>query len=496
MKKFFLLILLAVLIGGCGNEYKQITSADELKTGRIGVWPASGYERMARKNFPDAQMVYVYSLSDLVMNLAEHKVDAIVLGKTYAKLLQAEGMNVDFLPDNLGDAKLSYAVPKSEHGRQLQQQLNEFIANLTANGELAALQAKWLSGDLSKCTFTKTATSGVNGKLRIVTDADNSPYVYLREGQVVGYEAELIDKFCAAYGYDYDVVVENFTTVLADISTQHADIAMNALENSLEHEDMMLFSATNSADQTVAIVSTGGSDNFLSSIADRIHRTLFDENRWRMFVEGTAWTIAATLASIICGTALGLAVFFVYRRNKIFNRITDAVYRTLQGVPILVLLLFFYYVVFGFVTVPAIVVAVTVLAIVLSLTVFTMLKSGTENFPRGQVEAALALGFSERRLFVKFVLPQIVREYFRQYQLALNGILLETSIIGYISVNDLTKMADLIRARTYDAFTSLLIAATVYVLLSRGLLIFTDFIAKKIDPKSRSREEILKGVKL
>ena len=97
---------------------------------------------------------------------------------------------------------------------------------------------------------------------------------------------------------------------------------------------------------------------------------------------------------------------------------------------------------------------------------------------------------------MKFVLPQVVREYFRPYQLALNTILLETSIIGYIAANDLTKMADLIRARTYDALTPLLIAAVIYMILSRVLLIVTDRIAEKINPKSRRREDILEGVKL
>ena len=162
----------------------------------------------------------------------------------------------------------------------------------------------------------------------------------------------------------------------------------------------------------------------------------------------------------------------------------------------MVMLLFFYYTVFSNVNLPASVTAVVVFSIVLSITVFALLKDGAQNIARGQTEAALSLGFSERRAFVKFILPQIVRNLFSQYQVALNITLMETAIVGYIAVQDLTRMADLIRARTYDAFIPIITITIVYLVLSRLLLMITDWTARRINPKNRSREKILKGVKL
>jgi polar amino acid transport system substrate-binding protein len=75
-------------------------------------------------------------------------------------------------------------------------------------------------------------------------------------------------------------------------------------------------------------------------------------------------------------------------------------------------------------------------------------------------------------------------------------ILLETSIVGYISVMDLTKMADLIRARTYDAFGPIITITIVYLVLSKLLMFVTDIISRRINPKNRVREKILDGVKL
>ena len=111
------------------------------------------------------------------------------------------------------------------------------------------------------------------------------------------------------------------------------------------------------------------------------------------------------------------------------------------------------------------------------------------------MEAALSLGFSKRRAFIKFILPQIVKNFFQPYQQALNITLLETAIVGYIAVQDLTKMADLIRARTYDALIPIILIALIYLLLSTLLMKITDRISRRLNPKNRKREEILKGVK-
>lgn len=501
MKKIFLpalIFLTAFFLCGCGVEYKQINSLDDLKSARIGAWPGCAYELRAREHFPNAQYVSLYLLSDLVQNLAQHKIDAFVIGKTYAENLRNNMPNVKYLPESLGDVPLSYIFPKNERGQKLRDQMNEFLATVEANGELDALRQKWLFGDESGRTFSKSKLTGENGKLQIGTDAQSFPFIYLRGQEPVGYEVELIDKFCAAYGYDYEIKIDSFVTMLADVSSGKLDIGTDAIEILPERQKSMNFANPTYVEQTVAVVSVGTSDeNFFAALIKRIKISLVDEDRWQMILEGTAKTLAITIASIIFGTALGFGVYMLYREeNKFVNKIIDGIYRTLQGVPTMVMLLFFYYTIFGNLDVPPIVTAVVVFSIVLSISVFILLKNGADAIPRGQTEAALSLGFSERRAFVKFILPQIVRNLFQSYQVALNVTLLETAIVGYISVQDLTRTADLIRARTYDAFVPIIIIAVIYFILSRLLLFVTDRFAEKINPKNRRREKILDGVKL
>lgn len=483
------------LFAGCQNEVRQINSVEDLKTARIGCWPECGYEIKAREVLPDAEYIYLDYLSDLVQNLMQHKIDAFVLGDAYIDELKRQGIPVDYLPQSLGEVPIAYIFTKSERGEKICSQMNEFIAKIKSNGELDALKLKWMESDEEQRILKKSNLSGENGKILIGTDAQSSPFVYLRGEEVVGFEVELIDKFCAAYGYDYEIKVELFETMLADVTLGKLDVGLDAIERMPEREQSMLFSEPTYINEVVAVINSNSaqSENYFN----RIKTSLINEERWQMLLKGTGTTLLITVSSIILGTLFGFLVYMIYREKfKYLNKIIDESIKIFQGLPTMVLLLFAYYIIFGNVNVSSTFVAITVFALILSVSVFVMLKSGAESIPKGQMEAALALGFSERRAFIKFILPQIVRIFFPSYKLALNAILLETAIVGYIAVTDLTRTADLIRARTYDAFVPIVAIAIIYLILSRLLMKIADKIAERLDPKNRKREKILSGVKL
>ena len=491
MKKIFLFVIFAsILFYGCQNNSKQINSLDDLKFAKIGAWQASAYELNAKNFLPNAKFFYSDNTSNLIQNLLQNKIDAFVIGKVFAENFIREGININFLPQNLGDVPSAYIFPKNPHGQQICNQMNDFIKKISENGELENLQKKWLDSDESQKIFKKSDLSGENGILKICTDADSFPFIYLREGQLVGYEIEIFDKFCAAYGYDYDFKIDNFFTMLIDVESGKFDVGMNGIEIMPEREKNFIFSNPTYTQETVLVIN---SENFSeNNFVERVKNSLIVENRWKIILEGTFTTLTITFFSIIFGSLLGFSIFMIYREKiLILNKIIDVIYRTLQGVPTMVLLLFFYYVIFGNFDFPAIFVAILVFSIILSISVFIILKNGAESISIGQTEAALALGFSERRAFLKFIFPQIISKFFSTYQMNLNVILLETAIVGYISVQDLTKTADLIRARTYDAFVPIITIAAVYLILSKILFFVTDFIEKKINPRNRSQEEIL-----
>ena len=69
-----------------------------------------------------------------------------------------------------------------------------------------------------------------------------------------------------------------------------------------------------------------------------------------------------------------------------------------------------------------------------------------------------------------------------------------TAVVGYVAVQDLTKMGDIVRSRTYEAFFPLIAVAIIYFVLAAILTFIVNNVEIHIDPRRRSQKDILKGV--
>ena len=160
-----------------------------------------------------------------------------------------------------------------------------------------------------------------------------------------------------------------------------------------------------------------------------------------------------------------------------------------------VLLMILYYIIFGSVSISGIVVAVVGFTLTFGAAVFGLLKMGVGAVENGQYEAAYALGYSNRRTFFKIILPQALPHVMPAYKGEIVGLIKATAIVGYIAVQDLTKMGDIVRSRTYEAFFPLIAITIIYFVLEGLIGLIVSRIGTNINPKKRSRANILKGVK-
>jgi len=71
-----------------------------------------------------------------------------------------------------------------------------------------------------------------------------------------------------------------------------------------------------------------------------------------------------------------------------------------------------------------------------------------------------------------------------------------TAIVGYIAVQDLTKMGDIVRSRTYEAFFPLIAVAVIYFILAGILNAIVGVIHNRIKPEKRTKNDILKGIEI
>ncbi len=500
MRKILLLSLIvtAIFIAGCG-EQKEIYSFDELQSARIGIYPGSAYELDAKKSFPDAKYIYLDSLSDFMQSLEAGKIDAFIVGRSHYNALKYRGIdNVKCLDQPIEKVSFAFFFQKNLVGENLAEQMNRFLKEIEKSGELDALKQKWFRADASQKYFEKSDLTGENGTLRLGTSANAVPFIYLERGEVTGYEVELFEKFCAAYGYNYTVAVKNFQGILFDLKTNALDVGVNGTEILDSRKQTLIFSNPHYTDDIVVVVRDYNADeNFFTAIKNKLVETLVEQDRWQMILEGVGVTVLVIALPTILSTILGFLLYLVYRKQyKIFNKVIDAIGTLLVGLPTIVILLIFYYVIFGSVNINGIIVVIVTFTILSGLNTMLLLKGGEKTIPKGQLEAAMALGFSERQAFIKFILPQIAQNFFPHYQNIVLGFMRGTAIVGYVSVQDLTRMADLIRARTFDAFVPLLIVSVIYLILSQLIMKSTGLFLKYINPKNRNRENILKGVKL
>ena len=133
-----------------------------------------------------------------------------------------------------------------------------------------------------------------------------------------------------------------------------------------------------------------------------------------------------------------------------------------------------YFVIFGSVDISKILVAVLAFGINSGAYVAEIFRSGIMSIDNGQFEAGRSLGFNYTQTMVHIIMPQAFKNVLPALGNEFISLLKETSVSGYIALQDLTKGGDIIRSRTYDAFMPLIAVAAIYLVM---VLIFSKLVS-------------------
>lgn len=204
------------------------------------------------------------------------------------------------------------------------------------------------------------------------------------------------------------------------------------------------------------------------------------DNRWKYIIDGLQTTLTVTFFALIVGVLLGFLVALVrstYDKTgklKILNVICKVYLTVIRGTPVVVQLLIIYFVIFGSVNISKVIVAVIAFGLNSGAYVAEIFRSGIMSIDQGQFEAGRSLGFNYRETMIYIIMPQAFKNVLPALGNEFIVLLKETSVAGYIALQDLTKGADIIRSRTYDAFWPLFAAALIYLVL---VMIFTKLVS-------------------
>lgn len=203
------------------------------------------------------------------------------------------------------------------------------------------------------------------------------------------------------------------------------------------------------------------------------------DNRWEYIWDGLGVTLKVTLLSGIVGTLIGFliaAVRSTYDKTgklKFLNMLCNLYLTVIRGTPVVVQLLIIYFVVFGSVKIDKTLVAILAFGINSGAYVAEIFRSGIMSIDAGQFEAGRSLGFNYSQTMWYIIMPQAFKNVLPALCNEFIALLKETSVAGYIALQDLTKGGDIIRSRTYDAFMPLIAVALIYLLM---VIIFTKLV--------------------
>ena len=217
----------------------------------------------------------------------------------------------------------------------------------------------------------------------------------------------------------------------------------------------------------------------LQTFQERFYDNFIKDDRWNYIWEGLTVTLRVTLFAVILGIVIGFLIAVVRStydktgKMKVLNFVCSVYLTVIRGTPVVVQLLIIYFVIFGTVDISKILVAIMAFGINSGAYVAEIFRSGIMSIDNGQFEAGRSLGFNYSQTMRYIIMPQAFKNVLPALGNEFIVLLKETSVSGYIALQDLTKGGDIIRSRTYDAFMPLLAVALIYRVM---VMIFTRLV--------------------
>lgn len=498
------LVMCGLFVGCSKAEHKSWDSLDDFNNAKIGVLTGSVYDDYAKSLFPDAERMYFTLLPDLLLAVKGGKIDGFICENTYISAVKWEDSEIDVIEEVIDQTKAGFVLPKEKESDKLKSELDEFILKSQENGFIRELEEKWISDTEPAEGLSTDSLTGENGTLKVAMAPDLKPITYFKNGKPAGYEVDMLIAFAQEYGYDLEFATMNFEALLAGVSTGRYDIGMGAITITEERAESVNFSEAHITVDVMMVIKSApaeSSASFMEEIAQSFEKTFIREDRWKLIVSGIGVTLLISLCSIACGSAFGFGLYMLSTLKKrtlsaVIRKIASAYSRIVAGTPVVVILMILFYVVFGsFADMSGVVVAILCFSLTFGSFVYNHLAVSAGSVDIGQTDAAYALGYTKSKAFFRITLPQAMYIFMPSYRTQAVELVKATAVVGYIAVSDLTKMGDIIRSNTYEAFFPLITTAVIYFLLTWALSALIGLINRRFEPTRRKKEKILKGIK-
>ena len=495
MKKFLAavsaLLLTLCMFTGCAAEQSSqqssVTCADDLVGKKIGV--QIGTTGMTYAEGVEGATVEKYNKgADAIEALKQGKIDAVLIDASPAKYFVSKNSDIVALDDPFAVEEYACAVKKGND--ELTQQINDALSQLRENGTLTLIEQNWLvDAEYGKHPYESPEDVTYDGKLVMATNAEFAPYEFKEEGKIVGFDVDMMTAVCDILGKELVIDDMAFDSVIAAVDSGKADVGVAGMTVTEDRLKNVNFSDSYTEASQVIIYKSGNASS--QNFVEKLKSTFLDKDRWVYLVQGLGNTLLITVLAVVIGIVLGFVIAIIRSTNQLTGRLKIPnficrIYLTVvRGTPMVVQLLIIYFVVFSSVNISKILVAVIAFGLNSAAYVAEIVRSGIMSVDRGQFEAGSSLGFGYTRTMISIILPQAIRNILPALGNEAIVLLKETSVSGYIALNDLTKGGDTIRSQTYEAFLPLIAVALIYLLMVVGLSALVNRLERRLSNDKR-----------
>jgi len=209
----------------------------------------------------------------------------------------------------------------------------------------------------------------------------------------------------------------------------------------------------------------------LEKLRDDFYQNFIVDDRWKYITGGLQNTLKITFFAVLIGILLGFLVAIIrstYENTgklKILNGVCSVYLTVIRGTPVVVQLMIMYFVIFASTDPGQVPTAILAFGINSGAYVAEIFRSGISSIEKGQFEAGRSLGFNYAQTMWFIIMPQAFKNVVPTLANEFIVLLKETSVAGYIGLQDLTKGGDIIKSRTYSAFMPLIAVAVIYLVM-------------------------------
>lgn len=239
-------------------------------------------------------------------------------------------------------------------------------------------------------------------------------------------------------------------------------------------------------DETVAAEEEA--KNWFDGVAKTFEKVFIETDGYKLMLKGLGVTMEISALAVLFGVVLGMLLALMKltenrkKKKTVFSVIASIYIDIIRGTPVVVQLLIMYMLVFK--SSAAIVAAIMTFGMNSGAYVAEIIRAGILAVDHGQMEGGRSLGFSYGQTMRYIIIPQAIKNILPALCNEFIALIKETSIVGYVAIQDLTKVSDMLISRTYEPFMPLIVLAIVYYVIVKIL----TFIFGKLERRLRKSD--------